>query len=48
MTIRTVVIEEHTLVRYGLAQLIEQQPDMELVGEACSGAEACAPTAAGV
>jgi DNA-binding NarL/FixJ family response regulator len=40
MTIRTVVIEEHTLVRYGLAQLIEQQPDMELVGEACSGAEA--------
>jgi DNA-binding NarL/FixJ family response regulator len=40
MMIRTAVIEEHTLVRYGLARLIEQQPDMELVGEACSGAEA--------
>jgi DNA-binding NarL/FixJ family response regulator len=40
MTIRTAVIESHTLLRYGLAQLIEQQPDMELVGEACSGAEA--------
>ena len=40
MMIRTAVIEEHTLVRYGLARLIEQQPDMEFVGEACSGAEA--------
>jgi len=40
MVIRTAVIEEHTLVRYGLARLIEQQPDMEFVGEACSGAEA--------
>jgi DNA-binding NarL/FixJ family response regulator len=38
--IRTAVIEEHTLIRYGLAQLIEQQPDMEFVGEACSGADA--------
>jgi DNA-binding NarL/FixJ family response regulator len=40
MVIRTAVIEEHTLIRYGLARLIEQQSDMELVGEACSGAEA--------
>jgi DNA-binding NarL/FixJ family response regulator len=40
MMIRTAVIEEHTLIRYGLARLIEQQPDMEFVGEACSGADA--------
>jgi DNA-binding NarL/FixJ family response regulator len=40
MMIRTAVIEEHTLIRYGLARLIEQQPDMEFAGEACSASEA--------
>jgi DNA-binding NarL/FixJ family response regulator len=40
MMIRTAVVEEHTLIRYGLARLIEQQSDMEFVGEARSGAEA--------
>ncbi|GAA3440480.1 response regulator transcription factor [Kutzneria kofuensis] len=40
MAITVAVIEEHTLTRYGLARLIEEQPDMAFAGEACSGAEA--------
>jgi DNA-binding NarL/FixJ family response regulator len=40
MAITVAVIEEHTLTRYGLARLIEEQPDLALVGEACSGADA--------
>ena len=44
--IRTAVIEEHTLIRYGLARLIEQQSDMAFAGEACSGAEAVRMVAA--
>lgn len=34
MSIRLVVIDGHTLCRYGLAQVAEDQPDLELVGEA--------------
>ena len=40
MAITVAVIEEHTLTRYGLARLIEEQPDLAFVGEACSAAEA--------
>ncbi|SRR6266567_3072199 len=34
MSIRVVVVDGHTLTRYGLAGLISGQPDIELVGEA--------------
>ncbi|EWM19423.1 response regulator transcription factor [Kutzneria sp. 744] len=40
MAIAVAVIEEHTLTRYGLARLVDEQPDMAFAGEACSGAEA--------
>jgi DNA-binding NarL/FixJ family response regulator len=43
MTIRVVVVDDHTLTRYGLAGLIEECPDIELVGEATvSGSPATA------
>ena len=34
MAIRVVVVDGHTLTRYGMAGLIAGQPDIELVGEA--------------
>jgi DNA-binding NarL/FixJ family response regulator len=34
MAIRVVVVDGHTLTRYGLAGLLADQPDIELVGEA--------------
>jgi DNA-binding NarL/FixJ family response regulator len=38
--IQVVVVDGHTLVRYGLAGLIEQEEDLQLVGETGLGAEA--------
>jgi DNA-binding NarL/FixJ family response regulator len=40
MSIRVVIIDGHTLTRYGLAGLIAQQSDIELVGESGSMTEA--------
>jgi len=40
MTIRLAVIESQTLVRYGLRELISQHPDIEIVAECVSAAEA--------
>lgn len=40
MSIRVVVIDGHTLTRYGLAGLIAEQPDLEIVAETASVAEA--------
>lgn len=40
MTIRILLADDHQIVRQGLKSLIEQQPDMELVGEASGGLEA--------
>lgn len=40
MTIRILLADDHQIVRQGLKSLIEQQPDMELVGEASDGLEA--------
>lgn len=40
MTIRLAVIESQTLVRYGLRELIGQHPDIEVVAECVSAAEA--------
>jgi DNA-binding NarL/FixJ family response regulator len=39
---RIVLVDDHTLVREGLKQLLEKQPDIELVGEASNGEEAIA------
>lgn len=38
--IRVICVDDHPIVREGLASIIALQPDMELVGEAESGAEA--------
>jgi DNA-binding NarL/FixJ family response regulator len=40
MTIRIVVVDGHTLTRYGLSGLVAQHPDMKIVGETGSAAEA--------
>src|ERR1700751_3927074 len=40
MTIRLAVIESQTLVRYGLRELISRHPDIEIVAECGSAAEA--------
>jgi DNA-binding NarL/FixJ family response regulator len=40
--IRVLLVEDHALVRAGLAQLIENAPDMELAGAAANGREAIA------
>jgi two-component system NarL family response regulator len=37
-----VVVDDHPVVRFGLAAIIRLQADMEVVGEAGSGEEACA------
>jgi DNA-binding NarL/FixJ family response regulator len=40
MDIRLVAIDSHTLVRLGIAHAVAQCPDIELVGEAATAAEA--------
>jgi len=40
--IRVIIAEDHALVREGTRQLIEREPDIEVVGEATNGAEAVA------
>lgn len=35
--IRILLADDHTIVRQGLARLLEEQPDMEIVGEATNG-----------
>lgn len=42
MTIRLVTVDGHTLHRFGLSQLMHQQQDIEIIGEASSAAEAVA------
>ena len=37
--IRILAIDDHPLVREGIAGLVGIQPDMILVGEACNGCE---------
>lgn len=37
---RIVIAEDHTILRDGLKALISQDPDLEIVGEACDGLEA--------
>jgi DNA-binding NarL/FixJ family response regulator len=40
MPIRIVVVDGHTLTRYGFRELVAQQPDMEIVAECGRAAEA--------
>lgn len=40
-SIRVVIADDHAVVRAGLTALLEAQPDVEVVGEAADGDEAC-------
>lgn len=40
MTIRVLIVDDHTVVRQGLRLLLEAQADIEVVGEAVGGKEA--------
>ena len=40
MVIRVLSVDDHAVLREGIAALIAIQPDMELVAEACDGREA--------
>jgi len=40
-TIRVILVDDHPVVRFGLAAIIGLQPDMSVVAEAGSGEEAC-------
>ena len=40
--IRVLIVDDHDLVREGIAALLERQPDMAVAGEAADGAEAVA------
>jgi DNA-binding NarL/FixJ family response regulator len=42
MTIRVLVCDDHMMVRQGVRMVLQAQPDIELVGEAGRGEEACA------
>ncbi|GGP17333.1 response regulator transcription factor [Nonomuraea glycinis] len=39
-TIRVLIADDHALVRDGLAMMLAEQPDLQVVGEAADGAEA--------
>jgi DNA-binding NarL/FixJ family response regulator len=39
-TIRVVLVDDHALLREGMRRLLEQEPDLTVVGEAADGAEA--------
>jgi DNA-binding NarL/FixJ family response regulator len=40
MPVRLVIVDGHTLLRYGLRELLSQEPDIEVVGECASAADA--------
>jgi YesN/AraC family two-component response regulator len=42
--VRVLVVDDHKVLRAGLAEILSAQADMELVGEASDGVEALAPT----
>lgn len=42
MAIRVVLADDHSLVRQGFRRILEDEPDIEVVGEAAGGAEAIA------
>lgn len=38
--IRLLIVDDHVMIRLGMAALMADEPDIEIVGEACSGNEA--------
>ncbi|MHA2500188.1 MAG: response regulator transcription factor, partial [Candidatus Hodarchaeales archaeon] len=36
-TIKILVADDHTIVRQGIARLLDDQPNLEVVGEAVNG-----------
>src|SRR5208337_5205305 len=40
--IRIMTVDDHPLLRQGIAAIVKTQPDMQLVAEACDGEEAVA------
>lgn len=40
MSVRVLLVDDHAIVRQGLKRLLEQEPDVEVVGEAADGLEA--------
>ena len=40
MSIRVLLVDDHAVVRSGLSKFLLVNPDLEMVGEACDGAEA--------
>jgi DNA-binding NarL/FixJ family response regulator len=40
MAIRILIVDDHPVVRHGLRNLLEVQPDWEVIGEAADGLEA--------
>ena len=38
--IRVLIVDDHALFRRGLEMVLEQEPDIDVVGEASDGAEA--------
>lgn len=46
MTIRVLLVDDQSLVRLGFRAILEQQPDLEVVGEAGDGAQAVSMTRA--
>lgn len=40
MSVRVLLVDDHAIVRQGLKRLLEQEPDVEVVGEASDGLEA--------
>ena len=41
---RVVIVDGHTLFRRGVRNILELEPDLEVVGEAGSGREAITPS----
>ena len=39
-SLRILLVDDHLLFRKGLAQLLNAQPDLEIIGEAADGLEA--------
>lgn len=38
--IRVILADDHEVMRHGLVKLVSSQPDIQVVGEACTGREA--------
>jgi NarL family two-component system response regulator LiaR len=39
--IRVLIADDHTMVRQGLSQICDEEPDIQVVGQAADGQEAC-------